>query len=180
MTAEEADAQHELDRRSVLLSMGAIGVAAALAACGDSDDDEPESPPTSPDEQPESPLTSPDEEPESPPTSPGDDENDNGDDDDDGAASALVAASAVPVNGGVVLGDQGVVVTQPSDGQFRGFSSTCTHQGCTLARVDDGLIQCDCHGSRFSIEDGTVANGPATQPLPEVAVTLDGDQVVRT
>ena len=158
MTAEETDAQHEFDRRSVLLGMGAIGVAAALAACGDSDDDEPESPPTSP----------------------GDDENDNDDDDDDGAAAALVAASAVPVNGGVVLGDQGVVVTQPSDGQFRGFSSTCTHQGCTVARVDDGLIQCDCHGSRFSIEDGTVANGPATQPLPEVALTLDGDQVVRT
>jgi Rieske Fe-S protein len=48
-----------------------------------------------------------------------------------------------------------------------------------VARVDDGLIQCDCHGSRFSIEDGTVANGPATQPLPEVTVSLDGDQVVR-
>ncbi|HEX6337058.1 MAG TPA: Rieske (2Fe-2S) protein [Jiangellaceae bacterium] len=167
MTAEEADTQHELDRRRVLLGMGAIGVAAALAACGDSDDDEPESPPTNPsdDEQ--------DEQDDQ------DDDQDDQDEDDDGAAAALVAASAVPVNGGVVLGDDGVVVTQPSDGQFRGFSSTCTHQGCTLARVDDGLIQCDCHGSRFSIDDGTVENGPATQPLPEVAVALDGDQIIR-
>jgi Rieske Fe-S protein len=178
MTAEEADTQYELDRRKVLLGMGAIGVAAALAACGDSDDDEPENPLTSPGDEPESPPTSPGDEPESPPTSPGDDDDDQ-DDDDGGAAAALVAASEVPVNGGVVLGDQGVVVTQPSDGEFRGFSSTCTHQGCTVARVGDGLIQCDCHGSRFSIEDGTVANGPATQPLPEVAVILDGDQVVR-
>ena len=175
MTADEADTQHEVDRRRVLLGVGAIGIAAALAACGDSGDDEPESPTTSPgDDEPESPTTSPgDDEPESPTTSPGDD------DQDDDAAAALVAASEVPVTGGVVLGDQGVVVTQPSAGEFRGFSSTCTHQGCTLARVDDGLIQCDCHGSRFSIEDGTVEKGPANQPLPEVAVRLDGDQVIR-
>ncbi|HEX5995219.1 MAG TPA: Rieske (2Fe-2S) protein [Jiangellales bacterium] len=179
MTADEADTQHEVDRRRVLLGVGAIGIAAALAACGDSGDDEPESPTTSPgDDEPESPTTSPgDDEPESPTTSPGDDDQD--DDQDDDAAAALVAASEVPVTGGVVLGDQGVVVTQPSAGEFRGFSATCTHQGCTLARVDDGLIQCDCHGSRFSIEDGTVEKGPANQPLPEVAVRLDGDQVIR-
>ena len=171
MTAEEADTKHELDRRSVLLGMGVIGVGAALAACGDSDDDEPESSTASPDDD--------DRDDQDDDLDDDDDQDDDQDDDDDGGVAALVAASEVPVSGGVVLGEQGVVVTQPSDGQFRGFSSTCTHQGCTLARVDDGLIQCDCHGSRFSIEDGTVANGPATQPLPEVAVTLDGDQVIR-
>ena len=175
MTADEADTQRDLDRRSVLLGVGAIGVATALAACGDSDDG------------PESPATTQGnvDEPESPPTTSAsvDDQDDQDDqeddqDDDDGSAAALVAAAEVPVNGGVVLADQGVVVTQPAEGEFRGFSSTCTHQGCTVGSVSDGLIRCPCHGSRFSIEDGTVDNGPATQPLPEVPVSLEGDQII--
>jgi Rieske Fe-S protein len=81
------------------------------------------------------------------------------------------------VGGGVIGG--GVVVTQPTEGEFRGFSSTCTHQGCTVASVADGVISCPCHGSRFSAEDGSVDNGPATAPLPEVAVSVEGENVVR-
>ena len=92
------------------------------------------------------------------------------------AADGLVAASEVPVGGGVVLGDDGLVVTQPTAGRFRGFSATCTHQGCTVGSVSE-TIDCPCHGSRFSITDGSVANGPATSPLPERPVRVQGGQV---
>ena len=50
--------------------------------------------------------------------------------------------------------DQNVVVTQPTQGTFEGFSATCTHQGCQLATVAGGTINCGCHGSQFSITDG--------------------------
>jgi Rieske Fe-S protein len=92
-------------------------------------------------------------------------------------AEVLAATADVPVGGGVIGG--GVVVTQPTEGEFRGFSSTCTHQGCTVASVADGVISCPCHGSRFSAEDGSVENGPATAPLPEVTVSVEGGNVVR-
>lgn len=96
-----------------------------------------------------------------------------------GAAEALVATSEVPVGGGVVLGNEKVVVTQPRAGQFRGFSATCTHQGCTVAGVDSGTITCYCHGSAFDAATGAVKDGPAKKPLPEVPVRVEGGAVIR-
>ncbi len=90
----------------------------------------------------------------------------------------LVAVGDVPVGSGVILGVAKVVVTQPTEGDFKGFSSTCTHQGCQVSSVSDDAITCACHNSTFSIEDGSVLGGPATAPLPSVPVAVDGDQVV--
>lgn len=90
-------------------------------------------------------------------------------------AEVLAKTADVPVGGGVVVGE--VVLTQASAGAFQGFSSTCTHAGCTLNEVADGTINCPCHGSRFNL-DGSVANGPATKPLQAKAVTVQGDSIV--
>ena len=95
------------------------------------------------------------------------------------AGDVLVAAAEVPDGGGVILSEAAVVITQPKAGEYKGFSSICTHQGCPVADVADGTINCDCHGSMFSIEDGSVVGGPAPAPLPSVDVTVDGDNVVR-
>lgn len=95
------------------------------------------------------------------------------------AGQALVAASGVPVGGGVVLKDQRVVVTQPAAGQFNAFSAICTHQNCPVANVQDGTINCTCHGSKFSITDGSVKSPPAQQPLARIQVREQGGQVVR-
>jgi Rieske Fe-S protein len=99
-------------------------------------------------------------------------------------AALLTTASAVPLGGGVILGQQNVVVTQPTKGQFQGFSATCTHQGCILATVSAGTINCGCHGSQFSITDGSNVAGPlgspagSVAPLPKVPVKLQGNDVV--
>jgi len=47
-----------------------------------------------------------------------------------------------------------------------------------VTAVKDGTINCTCHGSKFSIEDGSVATGPATKPLAKVEVTVEGDEIV--
>ncbi|MEP9383150.1 Rieske (2Fe-2S) protein [Nocardioides sp. KR10-350] len=93
------------------------------------------------------------------------------------AAAGLVATSEVPVGGGVVIAKEKVVVVQPTKGQFKGWSSTCTHMGCTVGTVSDGLIHCPCHGSEYSIEDGSVQGGPAPRGLPAVAVKVVGGEV---
>jgi Rieske Fe-S protein len=93
------------------------------------------------------------------------------------ANTALTKTSGVPVGGGTILNDQQVVVTQPTEDEFRCFSAVCTHQGCIVSSVQLGGIRCECHGSAFSIEDGSVINPPATRPLPAVAITVKGGEI---
>ncbi len=90
----------------------------------------------------------------------------------------IARASDVPVGGGFIT-ERGVVVTQPAAGDYRAFSSTCTHQGCTVGRVESGFIICECHGSMFRIEDGTVGGGPARRNLPVVQIVREGDTIFR-
>jgi Rieske Fe-S protein len=85
--------------------------------------------------------------------------------------------SAISVGGGQVFADQEVVVTQPTAGEFKCFTAICTHQGCLVAGVSDGTINCDCHGSKYSIESGDVEEGPATFPLAEVPIKVSGDEI---
>ena len=90
----------------------------------------------------------------------------------------LGQASDIPVGGGKIFGDESVVVTQPTEGDFKCFSAICTHQGCLVSRVQEGTIDCTCHASRFSIEDGSVQSGPAPSALPEVPISVDGGSIV--
>jgi Rieske Fe-S protein len=89
----------------------------------------------------------------------------------------LVAVDRVPVGGGVVLGNDKIVVTRPAADDVRAFSAVCTHQGCTVAAVADGTIDCPCHGSSFDAATGAVRHGPATRALPQVAVTVRSGKV---
>jgi Rieske Fe-S protein len=91
-------------------------------------------------------------------------------------ADGIVATADVPVGGGVVIGAREVVITQPTKGEFKAFSAICTHAGCTVGTVTD-TINCPCHGSTFSIEDGSPTGGPAPSPLPEVVISVDGGQI---
>ena len=93
------------------------------------------------------------------------------------AGTVLGATSEVPVGGGTIFDDEKVVVTQPTEGDFKAFSATCTHQGCLVGKVEEGEILCPCHGSAFSAEDGSVVTGPATEPLAAAAITVEGDEI---
>lgn len=90
---------------------------------------------------------------------------------------ALARLSDVPVGGGVIIPEHEVVVTQPASGDVRGFINVCAHAGCPMESVANGTINCGCHGSRYSIVDGSVQGGPAPNPLTAVALRIDGDTV---
>ncbi|MCW2655625.1 MAG: Rieske (2Fe-2S) protein [Mycobacterium sp.] len=147
--------QAQANRRGVLLGAGALGATAIVAACGGNSSTSASS------SQPSSTATTAS-------TS--------------GSASASggVKTSDIPVGGGLILKDQNAVVTQPQPGQFKAFGATCTHQGCIVGSVSDGTIDCPCHGSKFNITDGSVVNGPATQPLPPKTVMVTGDTLTVT
>ncbi|GAA3160560.1 Rieske (2Fe-2S) protein [Planomonospora alba] len=95
----------------------------------------------------------------------------------DSAAGALAKTSDIPQGGGKVFKDAKVVVTQPTAGEFKCFSSVCTHQGCDVGGVEGTDIVCPCHNSRFSIADGSVTNGPANKPLEEKAIKVEGESI---
>jgi Rieske Fe-S protein len=92
-----------------------------------------------------------------------------------GAATALAQVADVPVGGGVIV--EGTVITQPTAGEFKAFSNICTHQGCEVSEIADGTINCTCHGSKFSVEDGEPTDGPANAPLAAKAITVDGESI---
>ncbi|HEX8780326.1 MAG TPA: Rieske (2Fe-2S) protein [Nocardioides sp.] len=89
----------------------------------------------------------------------------------------LASTSEVPQGSGVILDQAGLVVTQPAAGEFKAFSATCTHQACAVTGVTE-TIDCVCHGSKFSITDGSVVQGPATEPLPEKPISVEGQRIL--
>ncbi|HEY3002507.1 MAG TPA: Rieske (2Fe-2S) protein, partial [Kribbellaceae bacterium] len=147
------------DRRTVLRGAAAVGLAGAavplLAACGGSDSGAKTDPSASAPASSEPASTAPTSAPAS-----------------SGGGEVLGPVSDVPVGGGKIYADAKVVVTQPTAGRYKGFSAVCTHNGCILADVAGGTINCGCHGSKFKIADGSVANGPASSPLASVQVTV--------
>ncbi len=145
----DADPAAPLSRRAVVAGVGGVAAAGLLTACGAS---------TAPAPAPAAPSAAP-----SAATSGG---------------TTLASASSIPVGGGTVFADKDVVVTQPTAGEYKAFSATCTHQGCKVKSVTNGVIVCPCHGSKFAIADGSVASGPAKSPLPEKSVTEEGGSIV--
>lgn len=152
-----------LSRRGVLTGSAAAVAAMALSACSSSSDaggdaatpasDPASAPPSSP---------APTADAGSPP-----------------ASAVALAATDFPVGGGVVVTEtpQGpVVVTQPSDGEYKGFSGTCPHQGCPVAEVLENTIRCNCHGSTFDASTGDRLGGPAPTGLDPVTIQVaDGE-----
>lgn len=94
--------------------------------------------------------------------------------------SVLGPVSDVPVGGGKVFTDAKVVVTQPTAGQYKGFSAVCTHQGNPIGSVENGQIICPFHQSHFSITDGSPVSGPAQTALPAVNVKVEGSNIVES
>ncbi|MEV7086323.1 Rieske (2Fe-2S) protein [Streptomyces sp. NPDC093085] len=149
-----------IGRRTVVAAAGAVGLGAALVACGGSDDSAADAAGTGS---------------EQPAATGGGTAGAGG----EGAGSGNVLAETtdIPEGGGKVFADQGVVVTQPTAGEYKAFSSKCTHTGCAVKDIVDGVIHCPCHGSKFSAADGSVQAGPATTPLPAASIKVSGTSI---
>jgi isorenieratene synthase len=58
-------------------------------------------------------------------------------------------------------GDRVFAVKKGTD---KALSLTCTHQGCTVSRQEDGKFLCPCHGALYD-ENGKILTGPAKRDL---------------
>ena len=90
------------------------------------------------------------------------------------------AASSDVVDGSpirAVVGDVPVLVVRRGE-RISAIHDRCSHRGCSLAErgeISGDEVVCNCHGSRFALEDGALRRGPATRPQPAFdARELDG------
>jgi nitrite reductase/ring-hydroxylating ferredoxin subunit/uncharacterized membrane protein len=65
------------------------------------------------------------------------------------------------------------------EGQPYAVADICTHLACSLSegKIEGKTVVCGCHGSQFSLTDGSVLRGPATQPLATYDVRMQGGRL---
>ncbi|MEW1660809.1 MULTISPECIES: Rieske (2Fe-2S) protein [unclassified Streptomyces] len=90
----------------------------------------------------------------------------------------LGPATEVPVGGAKLYAAQRLLVSQPAKGEFKCFSSVCTHMGAVLNKIEKGQAICPLHGSHFQVADGKVAQGPAAVPLESVPIKVKGGKLI--
>ena len=66
-----------------------------------------------------------------------------------------------------MAGDTPVLLVR-HHGHLHALHDRCSHRGCPLSggEVEGESVTCPCHGSRFSLVDGSIERGPATSPQP--------------
>lgn len=102
-----------------------------------------------------------------------------------GKGETIAEASGVEPGAAVPFTDAGsgeqAVLLRLEGGQFAAYSAICTHQQCVVGYDKaEGTLECPCHGSIFDPANGAeVLNGPATRPLPEIPLRVEGGEVVR-
>lgn len=93
-----------------------------------------------------------------------------------GSASAVGVGKAARLTHGSTT----VIVSQPSAGEYKAFSTVCTHQGCQVQVQDSNRIVCPCHGSEYAVADGSVVHGPAEEALTSYPVQVKGGKIFVT
>ena len=79
-----------------------------------------------------------------------------------------------------VLDGVPIAVVKDAAGEVFAIGDTCTHGDISLSEgfVDGDTLECWAHGSAFSLRSGKPINLPAYEPVPDFAVTIDGDDVL--
>jgi arsenite oxidase small subunit len=97
----------------------------------------------------------------------------------------VASVNEIPV-GGVKLfsyptpDDPCILIRTPSS-RYVAFSQKCTHLSCAVYYEKQGnRLECPCHEGYFSVEDGSVLQGPPPRRLPRVTLEQDGANLIAT
>jgi len=77
--------------------------------------------------------------------------------------------------------DDPCILIRTGDSRYVAYSQKCTHLSCAVYYSKAAnRIECPCHEGYFSVEDGSVLQGPPPRPLPRVMLRRDGPNIVAT
>lgn len=80
---------------------------------------------------------------------------------------------------GVEVGSTQIALYRLRDGVLA-TSDICTHADCVISEnfnVEDGEVECTCHGSKFDIKTGENTLPPAAEPLKTFETKVEDDNV---
>jgi Rieske Fe-S protein len=70
-------------------------------------------------------------------------------------------------------------MVRTAEDRFVAYSQKCTHLSCAVYYSrEENRLECPCHQGYFSIQDGSVLQGPPTRPLPRVVLERQGDELI--
>jgi nitrite reductase/ring-hydroxylating ferredoxin subunit/uncharacterized membrane protein len=92
------------------------------------------------------------------------------------AADASLVPDGRPVR--VVIDDTPVLLLN-QDANIYAIHDRCSHRGCSLSdgKIEGDEVVCACHGSRFSLRDGSVRHGPATASQPAFQTRVEDGRI---
>lgn len=77
----------------------------------------------------------------------------------------------LPEQDGVHFHDDVILIRE--NGKVSALEARCTHLGCRIGGLRDGVLECPCHGSLYDLK-GRVLKGPAAGPLRKLSMAEEG------
>ncbi len=79
----------------------------------------------------------------------------------------------------VLVGEHQVLLANVKS-KYYAIGNVCTHVGGPLDRgvLEDNVVQCPLHGSRFDVTNGQVKRGPAARPEPVYEVKVESGNIL--
>ena len=71
------------------------------------------------------------------------------------------------------------MIVQPTAGEFVAWSAICKHEGETVGSVEDNVITCPYHGSKYDAATGEVVGGPAPSGLDPVQIKVTKGRITQ-
>lgn len=98
-------------------------------------------------------------------------------------AKTIASAAEVPVGGVKLFAYPGpndrCILVRTAEDRFVAYSQKCTHLSCAVYYSKQAnRLECPCHEGYFSVEDGSVLQGPPPRPLPRIELARKGDQLI--
>jgi len=72
------------------------------------------------------------------------------------------------------------ILVRKQDGEFVAYNRRCTHLSCPVeykVKDDKEMLYCPCHNGAFSLEDGSVLQGPPPHPIPRIQLEQRGNEL---
>lgn len=65
------------------------------------------------------------------------------------------------------------------ENRYVAYSRICTHAGCPVFyHPENDDIECPCHGGVYSVQNGSVLEGPPPRPLPQILLERSGQEII--